>query len=316
LIFNHLTLLSTTSPQRDSNPPRETGLNALRARIAGVVIGLTSGGDSPSFVLSDPPGDPGLFGPDSVCWRVHSDFTAMLVGGVSALLLQALHPLPLGAVWDYSGFREDMLGRLRATASFITGTTYASRRDAEKLIAHVRGIHSAISGTLPDGRAYSANDPDLLTWVHVAEMNSFLRAYLRYVNRDLSAADQDSYFDEVAVVAEGLGATDVPRSRAEVEDYLQAMRPQLAYSERTREVIHTLLHTAPPKPAYKPAGVMLLQAGVDLLPAWAQQITGLHRWAGVRRAIVRPGVRSMAPIMRWGVRRKAVDVARERVASA
>ncbi len=144
-------------------------------------------------------------------WRVHGDFPAMLAGGVSALLLQALHPLALAGVWDHSTFRTDMQGRLGRTAQFIAGTTYGSRADAMRLIERVRRIHANISGLAPDGQPYAADDPALLTWVHVAEVSSFLAGYLRYVG-PLSAADQDRYYAEEATVAALLGAPDVPGS--------------------------------------------------------------------------------------------------------
>src|SRR5690606_17128551 len=88
-----------------------------------------------------PKGDPGLFGADSICWKVHGDFTSMLAGGIAALLLQALHPLVLAGVWDHSNFRADMLGRLRRTGQFISGTTYAAQADVDWLIDKVRSIH-------------------------------------------------------------------------------------------------------------------------------------------------------------------------------
>src|SRR5581483_6117763 len=99
---------------------------------------ISRGPGSADFL--QPPGDPGLFGPDSAAWQVHSDFTAMLTGGVAALLLQMLHPLPLAGVWDHSNFQADMLGRLRRTAQFVAGTTFGSRADAERLIARVKQI--------------------------------------------------------------------------------------------------------------------------------------------------------------------------------
>src|SRR5690606_19920449 len=105
-----------------------------------------------------------LFGPQSACWKVHGDFTSMLIGGVGALLLQMLHPLALAGVVDHSNFRQDMLGRLRRTGQFVAGTTYGNTADAERLIARVRQIHAAVSGLAPDGRPYAASDPHLLTW--------------------------------------------------------------------------------------------------------------------------------------------------------
>lgn len=105
----------------------------IRRRIEIQVMSLT-GLSLGKLDLENPEGDPGLFGPDSVSWQVHGDFSSMLIGGISALMLQALHPLALAGVWDHSNFREDMLGRLRRTGQFISGTTFGSRQDAEWLI--------------------------------------------------------------------------------------------------------------------------------------------------------------------------------------
>ena len=74
--------------------------------------------------------DTGLFGPESACWKVHGDFTSMMVGGTAALFLQMLHPGALAGVWDHSNFRRDMLGRLQRTARFIAATTYGDRAEA------------------------------------------------------------------------------------------------------------------------------------------------------------------------------------------
>src|SRR5690606_8256175 len=120
--------------------------------------------------FENPKGDPGLFGPDSVTRKVHGDFTTMLIGGISALLLQMRHPLALSGVCDHCNFRTDMLGRLRRTGQFISGTTYGTRKDADWLIDKVRTIPLQVTGTAPDGRPYAASDPALLTWVHVAEV--------------------------------------------------------------------------------------------------------------------------------------------------
>ncbi|MGA3249986.1 MAG: oxygenase MpaB family protein, partial [Paraburkholderia sp.] len=145
----------------------------VRSKVASGVTHLTTG-SGPTLDYSSPPGDPGLFGPEAVCWKVHADFTSMMTGGISALLLQALHPLALAGVWDHSSFRTDILGRLRRTATFIAGTTYGNRRDALALIERVKQIHLGVAGTAPGGRPYQASDPALLTWVHVAEVSSFL----------------------------------------------------------------------------------------------------------------------------------------------
>lgn len=135
----------------------------------------------------------------------------MLVGGVSALLLQMLHPAALAGVWDHSDFRRDSAGRLRRTADFLSQTTFGSREEALQAIARIRRIHDGIDGHLPDGSPYRANDPDLLTWVHVAGVSSFLRSYMRY-SRPLSGAEQDRYYSETAITAELLARSRSPRA--------------------------------------------------------------------------------------------------------
>lgn len=95
-------------------------------------------------------------------------------------------------MWDHSDFRSDMLGRLRRTAQFISVTSFGPA--AERLIARVRHIHLQVQGVNPSGAAYRASDPDLLTWVHVAESRSFLAAHLRFRNPRLSGAEQDDYY--------------------------------------------------------------------------------------------------------------------------
>src|SRR6476646_1995195 len=121
-----------------------------------------------------PASDHALFPPGSVIRRVHGDVTAMMVGGIAALLTQMLHPKALAGVWDHSDVAEDQLGRLRRTARFIARTTYAHRDVATDAIARVKTIHEQVSGTLPDGTPYRATDPWLLAWVHVAGAINFL----------------------------------------------------------------------------------------------------------------------------------------------
>ncbi|KWF74359.1 histidine kinase [Burkholderia multivorans] len=302
-----------------SAPPSTAGssrwIEQIRKRVAAGVTHLTTG-SGPTLDYSSPPGDPGLFGPDAVCWRVHADFTSMMTGGICALLLQALHPLALAGVWDHSSFRTDILGRLRRTATFISGTTFGNRRDALALIERVKAIHARVTGTAPDGRPYRADDPALLTWVHVAEVSSFLAAHLRYVNPALPGELQDRYYAETAQVAERLGATDIPRSRAEIDAYLARMRPELEAGPRTFEVMRILLNAPLASPMLRPAATLVMQAGVDLLPPWAQQMLGVSTFAPLRRAVVRPGVRAVAPVLRWALVNGVSKRARRRATAA
>lgn len=239
-----------------------------------------------------------LFGPRSMVWRVHGDVTTMMVGGVAALLLQMLHPAVLAGVWDHSSFRGDMLGRLRRTARFIAVTTYGSREEAEAMIDKVRDVHIRVNGTLPDGTPYAADDPRLLAWVHVTEAVSFLDAWIRYAEPGMSAADQDCYFAEFARIAEALGADPIPRSRAEADALILAMRRELAVDARTREVARMVLDQPAPNLAVKPFQALTFGAAVDLLPPWARAMHGLQG-PGLATPAVRIGTRSVASTLRW-----------------
>jgi len=270
----------------------------LRSSIATRVRGLVGSGE---LDLGRSPGDDGLFGPGSAAWRVHGDFSAMMIGGVSALLLQMLHPGALAGVWDHSDFRRDRLGRLRRTAQFIGLTTFGGTATAGAAIDKVRRIHDHVSGTLPDDTPYSANDAHLLTWVHVAEVDSFLRAYLRYKDPGFSPADQDRYFAEVALIARRLGATEVPESRAAVDAYLRRVRPELRFDHRTREVASALL--APGGDVAMASGMALaFSAGVDLLPDWAARMHGRSVPTFAKPAL-RIGVNGMGNVLRWALRK-------------
>ena len=242
-----------------------------------------------------------MFGPGSVIWRVHGDVVTMMVGGMSALLLQMLHPAVLGGVWDHSNFREDMLGRLRRTARFISLTTYASREEAEAAMARVRTVHAQVSGTLPDGTNYSADDPQLLAWVHVSEALSFLNARIRYAEPGMPHVDQDRYFEEMSGIALALGADPVPRSRAAAEQLVERMRPQLLCDARTREIAAIVLKQRPDNLAMAAAQRVIGQAAVDLLPDWAREMHGL-RSTFVTRPFVRTSTLAMAKTLRWAFR--------------
>ena len=279
--------------------PRSTP-NILTARARQAIVGRVRAvfndrarGEKPVVRRID-----GLFGPQSVTWRVHGDVTTMMVGGVAALLLQMLHPAVLAGVWDHSNFREDMLGRLRRTARFIALTSYGGRDEAEAAIDRVRNIHHQVSGTLPDGTPYTADDPALLAWVHVTEASCFLQAWIRYGEPGMSAADQDRYYAEVGAIAEALGAEPVPRSRAEAASLIATMRPTLAVDERTREVAHLLLTQRAPKLSAAPIQAITFQAAIDLLPAWARTMHGLSS-STLTRPLVHAGTFGLARTLRW-----------------
>lgn len=246
----------------------------------------------PDEQYTDPPGDPGLFGPASVTWRVHAH-PAMLVGGLSAVLLQSLHPLAMAGVAEHSTWRQEPLVRLSRTSSFVVATTYGSTPVAESVIAAVRAVHTRVVGTATDGRPYAAGDPTLLAWVHTAEVRSFLAAYQRYELPPLRGAEADRYLDEMAVVAERLGATEVPRSRAQVATYLDHVRPELAAGQEARDTAAFLMVPPPGDAVLQAAYGVVVQAAIGLLPGWARAMLGLRRLPGLEWAVVRPATWSL-----------------------
>jgi uncharacterized protein (DUF2236 family) len=270
----------------------------LRRRIAGEVVSFfndASKGQKP--IVSS---DHALIPRGSVAWRVHGDVTSMMVGGIAALLLQMLHPGALAGVWDHSDFRRNMHGRLRNTARFIAVTTYGHRDEANAAIGRVRRIHDHVHGTLPDGTPYSANDPRLLAWVHVAGSAMFLNAWVRYGEPAMRLADRDAYWADVAPVAELLGAEPVPRTQQEADALVASFRPELRADQRSRTVADLILRQAPASLRTLPIQHMLMQSAVDLLPDWARRLHKL-RASGLTRPALNAATMGLAGTLRWAL---------------
>lgn len=244
-----------------------------------------------------PVSDQALFAPGSVIRRVHGDVTSMMVGGIAALLTQMLHPKALGGVWDHSDVESDMIGRLRRTARFIAVTTYGHRDAAISAIERVNRIHDQVSGTLPGGGGYRANDPRLLAWVHVAGGINFLDGWRRYAEPGMSRRDQDRYFAESAEIGLLLKADPVPRSRQEAEKMIADFRPELRADSRTRAFRDLVLKAPSASAREKPVQALLTNAAVDLLPDFARALLGLRR--PLLKPVLRGATFGVASTLRW-----------------
>lgn len=251
-----------------------------------------------------PRSDHALFKPDSVIWRVHGDVTSMMAGGIAALLLQMLHPQALGGVWDHSNVHEDMLERLRRTARFIALTTYGDRDAAQAAVEKVKYIHRQVSGTLPDGQSYRADDPHLLAWVHVAGATMFLEGWRRYGEAGMSRVDQDRYFAEAGQVAMMLGADPVPQTRTEAEKLISSFRAELKADQRTREFRDLVINARPGSLGEAAVQKLLMSAAIDLLPSWARRMHGLSMMPGIAPPI-RAATFGLASTLRWAFAREA-----------
>jgi uncharacterized protein (DUF2236 family) len=219
---------------------------AVQHRLRAELFGRIAGPEGPAARkrIHDTPG-PRWFAADRPIRVVHGD-ASMFVGGLRALLLQSLHPLAMAAVAGHSGYRSDPWGRLQRTSTFLAFTTFGTAEDAQQAVDRVRAVHERVRGTV-GGRRYHASDPHLLGWVHVAEVDSFLRAYQRYGPRPLRAGEADGYVADTAVVAAALGVVDPPTTQAELADQLSAYRPELMASAQAREAARFLL-ASPPLP--------------------------------------------------------------------
>jgi len=278
--------------------PIRTPLQAqLKNQLGQRVRAMTGAtGDARDFL--QPAGDPGLFGPDSATWQVHAHFVAMMTGGLSSLLLQALHPRALAAVWDHSSFRTQLQSRLGRTALFVATTTYGGTAAALQTIERVNRIHAQIRGTLPDGTPYVANDPELIRWVHLGETTSFLRAYQDLSLRPLSPDRQDLYFAEMAQIGQRLGAHGLPLTRQQAHAQLEAFRPELRVDARTQETVALIEHY-PCSPLDRPLIGLIVRAAFQMLPDWVLDMLGRARSCPLEQAAVRTALQGMGASLDW-----------------
>ena len=271
----------------------------LRARLGGIIIDRVAGGKAAQHHdrIFRAPGER-WFAPDRPVRLVHAD-SSMFIGGLRALLLQALHPLAMAGVAAHSGYRSDPWGRLQRTNYFLAVTTYGLAEDAEAAVRRVRAVHQRVTGNAPDGRPYSAADPHLLEWVHVAEVDSFLTAYQRYGTAPLDAAQRDAYVADTARVARELGVVDPPLTYAQLRVRLAAFRPELRGTPEARAVARFLL-LGPSLPALaRPGYAALAAAAISSMPVWARLPLRLPYLPVTEATVVRAAGVGVTQLLRW-----------------
>lgn len=286
-------------------PPAAAGPSnplAVLDRVRGLVGDtvrriLTAGsGEYPEFPIARPE-DPGLFGPDSVTWRVHSG-RSMLVGGLRALLVQSLHPLAMAGVAEHSSYRTDPLGRLARTGRYVATTTYGTTAAAERAIAGVRAVHGRVRGVADDGRPYDARDPALLSWVHNVEVESFLVAYRTY-GGGLTDADADRYVREMRVLGLRLGADDLPVSAPGLHEWIASHR-EVRASAAAHDAVRFLM--LPPLPvAILPTYGVIAAGAVELLSLRQRLLLRLPSVPGVETLAVRPATGALLALVGWAL---------------
>ncbi|MUK01511.1 DUF2236 domain-containing protein [Vibrio cholerae] len=246
--------------------------------------------------------DVGYFPVGSAVWTVHSSITPT-VAGIRALLLQALHPGAMAGVHAHSSFREEPLGRLANTIRWIFTVTYGSRVAAQQGSAFVQRLHTRVHGTYTDSlgaeKPYSAADPDLTRWVHLAFTDAFVAAHRAYGGPIPGGADQ--YVAEWAQAGELMGLTDPPRSEAELRAQLAAFDPELTNSDQVQEALTYIRH--PPLPRSQRLGYRILFAGaVATLEPRHRRMLGLTLPSlGPIPLPIRPAVRFVLGVIRLGL---------------
>jgi uncharacterized protein (DUF2236 family) len=231
--------------------------------------------------------DDGLYGPRSIVWRVHRDRSFPLAG-LRSLMIQALHPLAMAGVAQHSTWRQDPFGRLAATSSYLLTTTYGDTEAALAAAAWVRKIHVHVRGTDPEtGLPYSAEDPDLLLWVHAGMVDSIVEVVQRY-GRELEPGDADRYVAEMVRFAEivGVPTEDVPTTVASLRAYIESVEMRQA-SAAAKEAIGVLLDPDFSSPGggegrggdaeLRDLYRDLAQVAVGTLPDWAREMYGYTR---------------------------------------
>jgi uncharacterized protein (DUF2236 family) len=281
--------------------PLELDVSKVRERIGQGLFAMVAGPEGPQRRerIHGAPG-PRWFAPDRPIREVHAD-ASMFVGGLRALLLQSLHPLAMAGVAEHSDYRGDPWGRLQRTSAFLAVTTFGTARDAQRAVDKVRGIHRRVHGLATDGRPYRADDPHLLEWVHIAEIDSFLLAHRLYGATPLDQSGRDAYVADTARVATALGVIDPPRTEAELKERIAAFRPELRGTESAREAARFLLVTPPlPLLARGPYGV-IAATSVSMLPAWARLPLRLPYLPPVEATAIRAAGRVLVGGIRWAM---------------
>ena len=224
--------------------------------------------------MPENPADDGLFGPRSIVWRVNRDRTFPL-SGMRSLMVQALHPLAMAGVAQHSNWRKDPFGRLAATSSYLLTTTYGDTASALAAAAWVRKIHTHVKGVDTEtGLAYSAEDPDLLLWVHAAMVDSIITVVQRY-GRALEEAEADRYVAEMVRFAEivGVPAEQVPSTVRSLRAYIDSVALRQA-TPAAKDAIGVVLDPPDLDDDMRDLWHDLGQVAVGTLPAWAREMYG------------------------------------------
>jgi uncharacterized protein (DUF2236 family) len=283
--------------------PGKGPLARLRRRLAAELEAAGGRHDEPE-IYGGPPGDPGLAGgPGSISWEIHGDLATLALAGTAAILMELLHPSVMAGVYTQSAYRTQPQLRARNTLGYVLRTTFGNTAAALHVIQGVRLVHDRIRGTRADGVAYRALDPELIAWVHTCIPWAVMTAYDVH-RRSLSREEKDRYLRDQATIGRLGGASWVPESVSELENYVERMRPRLAFNEQTLSFLDFMAGRSPELRA--PRGERIdrwlgIRASMSLMPEWAQRLTGTRQPRWLQRACLRPLDRRKADLVRFAM---------------
>jgi uncharacterized protein (DUF2236 family) len=246
--------------------------------------------------------DTGLFGPDSLTWRINRE-GALLLGGGRALLLQVAHPLVAAGVAQHSNYREDPFGRLYRTLDTVTTIVFGSTPEAKEAAARLHRVHTRVKGEAEDGTPYEATDPTLIMWVHATLVDTSLLVYETYIG-PVSHADRSRYYEEQKVLGEQYGVRyeDQPDTYDDFTDYFDQTvhGGTLQVTDALRDVAAATLRPRLPVPVVgRPVIEYVNLVTTALLPAWLREELGLP-WGPMRvrlHAAQRSVIRRLIPVL-------------------
>ncbi|MCU1582736.1 MAG: hypothetical protein JWO01_2124 [Microbacteriaceae bacterium] len=291
--------------------PKPAARHRWRAAVLTMFSGAPDG--QPDWVQAMEDGeDAGLFGPGSAVWAVNGA-TPTLVAGIRALLMQTLHPGAMAGVHDWSRYREDPMGRLSGTVRWVLTTTFGDTAAARASSAWVGRLHDHVSGSYNDSGgadvAYSAHDPELLSWVHLAFTEAFLGAHLAWGGAIPGGADR--YVFEWARAGRLMGVQSPPESAAELREQLLEFAPRLKPDRRVLDAVR-FLRNPPLVPGARFGYRVFFAGAVASLPADYRRMLGLRRPWWPAMTATRIGLRAIAALL--GRPSSSEEAARMRIA--
>lgn len=230
-----------------------------------------------------------MVGPDSISWQIFKNPVAILIGGITAVILELAEPRIRTGVWEFTTFRTEPMKRMQRTGLAAMMTVYGPEQQTRSMIKHIVRMHDRVRGQTPDGVPYYANDPKLLRWVHVTALFGFLQSYHHFV-RPLSQEERDSFYSESTLAGGLFGVDDVPQSEKEFQEFFNFMEPKLVHSEILMEFLQIVRHVPILPFPFQPATGIFVRAALEMVPAATREKIGiqhLRRLSSIERRMVK-----------------------------